>query len=298
VTGPRSPWPSRLAALALAGELTAAAAPALELTVDAPPALAAAADRVRLIDENRLRDRLAAAGLELPARAHVTLVPEDDPRARETPRWIVGQARWPDDIVVFPNRTDRFPFQSLESVLTHEIVHLALTARAGGRSLPRWFQEGVAVSIEGGFGVERSVRLLFATLGQPAITDVTRLFASESQPQNERAYLLAGAIVEAMRGAHGAGAPGAIAAHVAAGVPFVDAFERETGDTPDRAAARTWRTYQRWTSWVSFLGSPSATWNVILLLAFAAFFVRLYRRARRRRAWDEEERLDDRRPVQ
>jgi hypothetical protein len=161
--------------------------------------------------------------------------------------------------------------------------------RAGGRPLPRWFHEGVAMSIEGGWDVGRSARLLFATLNEPAITDLTRLFESEAQPATELAYLLAGALVADMRETHGAGAPGAIAARVGAGVPFGRAFQQETGETPDEAAARTWRAHRRWTAWLSYLLTPGAIWIVILALACAAFVARVVRRARQRRRWEEED---------
>jgi hypothetical protein len=275
-------------ATAFIAALAGAPAAAFDLTVDAAPPLAAAADRVRRVDVERLRASLGAAGLDLPARAHVTLVAEDDPRARDVPQWIVGVARSPHVVVIFAQRVNRFPYQTLDSIVLHEIAHLALTARAGGRPLPRWFHEGVAMSIEGGWQIGRSARLLFAAIGEPTVADLAPLFASEAQPSTELAYLLSGAVVERMRDAHGAAVPGAIAALVAEGVPFPRAFEQATGETPAEVAARAWQSYRRWTAWLVYVTAPGAIWNVILVLAFAAFFVRLYRKARRRQ-WDEED---------
>jgi hypothetical protein len=267
-------------------------AAALELTIDAPPSLAGAAARIRSIDQQELAQALARAGLDLPPRVHVTLVPEDDPRARQTPSWIVGRAFGSQDVMIFPDRVSSYPYDSLETVVRHEVVHLGLFARAGGRPLPRWFHEGVAVSVETGWGFTGQLRLLLAILRDPSIADMTRLFQSDAEPDTTEAYLLAAALADDLRRRHGAALPGAIAGRVARGMPFARAFEIETGETIDAAASRAWLTYRRWTNWIPAVTSGSAVWSGILILAFAAFFVRLYRRARRRRQWEEEDTHD------
>ena len=271
----------------LAG-MTARAAGA-ELTVHAPPRLEAAAARLREVDGPALAAALARAGLPVPTGVHVTLVSNDDPRARATPTWIVGLAVPPRDILILPERVAAYPYSSVESVLRHELVHLALDAHAAGRPLPRWFHEGVAVSVEAGWSVTTSVRLLMATLAEPGTAEVTRLFDADDQPATTLAYLLAAALVDDLRQVHGAAVPGAIAGRVSAGTPFARAFALETGETPDAAAARAWRAYRRWTAWLPVVTSGSAVWAATLVLAFAAFFVRLYRNARRRRSWAAEE---------
>jgi hypothetical protein len=262
---------------------------ALDLTIEAPPSLAPVADRVRSIDWQQLAAALAQAGLNLPPQVHVTLIPEDDSRARATPGWIVGRAFDSSDVVIFPARVGSYPYGSLESVVWHEVVHLALSAQAGDRPLPRWFHEGVAMSVEKGWGVTSQVRLLLATGGHPGLADLGRLFDSEAQLEAASAYLLAAALVSDMRRRHGAAAPGAIVDRVARGTLFAHAFELQTGEPPDEAAARAWQRYRRWTSWIPVVTSGSALWIGILALAFIAFMSTLRKRARRRRQWHEEE---------
>jgi hypothetical protein len=261
----------------------------LPLTIDAPPALATAAARLRAINAQELADTLATAGLEIPLQINVTLIPEDDARARETPRWIVGQAFGAREVVIFPARTHQYPYDSLESVMRHEVVHLALNARAGGRMLPRWFHEGVATSVEAGWGVTDQLRLLVASVRDPAIADVSRLFRSTAQRDTTLAYLLATILVDDLRERHGSTVPGRIAEHVAHGVPFPRAFAIEAGETPDAAATRAWRAYRRWINWLPSVTSGTALWTVILMLAAFAFAMRRVRRVQQRRAWDEEE---------
>ncbi len=269
----------------------AAAAPAegREITVAAPASLSAVAGRLRSIDQQRLAAALADAGLVLPATVRVTLIDEDDARARRTPWWIVGLAVGTEDVVIFPARAGSYPYESLESVLRHEVVHLALTSSAGGHALPRWFHEGVAVSVETGWSLGSDLRLLLGAAEAPGIADLGRLFASDSHLGSAEAYRLAAALVTDVRERHGRAVPGKIAARVGHGVPFAEAFRIETGETPDQAAARAWAGYRRWTAWLPVVTSGSAVWTLILALAFVAFVAQSRKRARRRRQWADEE---------
>ena len=109
------------------------------LSVEAPPSLAWAAARVEAVDRDQLAEALSRAGLELPSEVRVTLLAEDDPTSGRVPPWVVGVALAPRDVLILPERTSRYPYDSLESIVRHEVAHLALAARAGGEPLPRWF---------------------------------------------------------------------------------------------------------------------------------------------------------------
>ena len=261
----------------------------LGLTVEAPASLAPSADRVRRVDRQQLAGALARAGLNMPPQIHVTLIAEVDRRARATPVWIVGLAAGAHDIAIFPERIGSYPYDSLESVVWHEVVHLALSAQAGDRPLPRWFHEGVAMSVERGWGVTSQVQLLLAIGGNRGLADLERLFDAETQPETASAYLLAAALASDIRQRHGAAAPGAIVERVARGAVFAQAFALETGDTPDEAAARAWQIYRSWTSWIPVVTSASSLWIGIMTLALAAFLATRRKRWRRRRQWDQEE---------
>jgi hypothetical protein len=273
---------------AIASLVWAAPAASQSLTIDAPPALEWAAERVKSADWQQLDEALALAWLDLPAAIEVTLIADADARAVRTPRWIVGVALPPGRIVIFPERTAPYPHGSLESVVRHEAAHLALTARAGGRDLPRWFHEGVAVGVEGGWGVVDQVRLLAALAGNPSIEEMDRLFGTGDQPDSARAYLLATALVDHVRQQHGAGVPGGVATRVAAGVPFERAFALETGETVGAARAAAWEGHLRWTRRILVLASPSGLWTMVMLLAAAAFAAQRRRRARHRHRWEND----------
>jgi hypothetical protein len=270
--------------------VTDLAAATTELTVI--PSSSAAASRIGAIDLDRLGADLGRAGLTLPPRIVVTLIDEGDPRARGVPDWVVGLALEPEEIVIFPGRILSYPYESIESVFRHEVAHLALSTRAGGRPIPRWFHEGLAVSVDAGWGVTGRLRLLLEMTGDPGTADLTRLFASDTQAASAQAYGLSAALVADVQRRHGRAAPGAIAARLADGIPFARAFQLETGETPDQAASRAWAAYRHWTMWVSVATSGAAVWGLILAIAVVAFIVRGQRRARRRRQWDDEDAID------
>ena len=261
----------------------------LDLTVEAPASLASAADRVRRMDREQLAKALARVGLNIPPQIHVTLIAENDLRARAIPVWTVGLASGLRDIAIFPERIGSYPYDSLESVVWHEVVHLALAAQAGNRPLPRWFHEGVAMSVERGWGVTSQVRFLLAAGGSADLADVERLFNAGTQPESASAYLLAAALVSDLQLRHGAAVPGAIVDRVAHGAGFAQAFVLETGETPDETAARAWQIYRRWTSWIPAVTSAFSLWIGILVLAVVAFLATLRKRWQRRRQWDREE---------
>lgn len=270
-----------------------AGAQEIDLSVEAPPALEDAARRVRDIDRTTLAAALGRAGLPLPPRVRILLVAGDDPRAAGVPDWIVGFARGTRTIVIFPGRIASYPYGSIESIVRHEIVHLALNARARGGPLPRWFHEGVAVTVERGWGARDELRLLLAALDRPSMADLRRLFASDSHPDTSQAYLLAAAIVDDVRERHGSESPGAIAAAVASGLSFDAAFVAVTGERTDAVAARAWTGHMRLTRLVPIVTGPSAVWWLILAVATLAFAFSVRRRRERRRRWDAHPEPED-----
>lgn len=272
--------------LSLIGRPAFAASQPFELHVNASPGLGDLAARVKVIEPAALALSLSRAGLELPPRVTISLVAADDPRAGAVPEWVAARAFGVDSMVIYPRRIGSYPYDSLESVVLHEIVHLSLNLRAERRPLPRWFHEGVAVSVESGWGIGSQARLLLAAARDPGMDDVARLFASDAAPETATAYLLSAALVEDVRRRHGLAVPGAIAARVARGDSFESAFHAATGESVDEAAAHAWRVY-RGLRWMPVVTSNAALWGGIMVLAFIAFLAR--QRRRRQKRWEDEE---------
>jgi hypothetical protein len=260
-----------------------------DLSVEAPASLEPIARRIREMNPIPLAKALETAGLPAPRRVRILLVAGDDPRVGRIPEWIVGFASGTEAVVIFPSRIGSYPYDSLESVVRHEIVHLALNTRAGGQALPRWFHEGVAVTVASGWDSRDQVRLLLAALERPSMADLSRLFASDVRPDTAQAYLLSAALVDDVRRRHGSASPGAIAGAVAAGQPFEAAFLTVTGERIEEVAARAWAGHRRLTRWIPIATSPTAIWALTLGVAALAFLLRLRRRREQHRRWQEEE---------
>jgi hypothetical protein len=79
------------------------------------------------------------------------------------PEWGGGGAIGRDTIII---PTDRFPLADMDigRVTVHELVHIALERAYGRLKLPRWFHEGLAMTLSGELSFEEQVALSRAIL--------------------------------------------------------------------------------------------------------------------------------------
>lgn len=279
--------------------LTAAAsqqAPGLvsvpQLQIEAPPTLAAARTRLESFDPARLRGVMQVVGLDHPGPAiRVVLASETSEWARQVPPSTAGFAVGEASVVVlFPSRAPVYPHDTLEDVLHHEVAHVLMTRAAGGRPLPLWFQEGLAMAAERTWGLEDDARLLGA-LTLVARTDLEEIDAlfTHDEGARTRAYTLAGAFVRDLLRRHGSSAPGAMLARMAGGTSFETAFAEITGQSLAAAETTFWSRHRFWTIWAPFLTTSTALWMVVTLIALYAILRRRQQRAAIRKRWEEEE---------
>lgn len=222
------------------------------------------------------------------------LAPEDSELARTTSSWIAGFAHGATGtVVLFPSRSLRYPHDSLEAVLHHEVAHILIVRAAGGRAVPRWFNEGLAVVAERAWHFEDRWQLAWALVSadQVRMDEVNDLFEAGSSGA-DRAYALASAFVRHIIDTQGSDAPARILAGVASGVSFDVAFEQATGRSLVDAERSFHAELTSWTRRLPFLTSPSVLWMIVTLLALFAIYVRYRRRAERRRKWAEEDARD------
>ena len=282
-----------LAAVQVAGTARQAPPPVLQFeTLDSRPA---DEPRLRRVDRARLGAIVQLVGLEDPGPPiHVKLAPEDSELARATSSWIAGFAHGATaTVVLFPSRSLRYPHDSLEAVLRHEVAHVLIVRAAGGRAVPRWFNEGLAVVAERPWQFEDRWRLTWAQIsaGHVRMDEVNDLFQAGSSGA-DRAYALASAFVRYIIEAHGADMPARILAAVANGVSFEVAFEQVTGRPLDDAERSFGADLTSWTRRLPLLTSPFVHWMLVTLLALFAIYVRYRRNAERRRKWAEEDARD------
>jgi hypothetical protein len=280
-----------LLALPLASPAAGSSPPGPRLVVEAPPALHQAAARVRAIEPSAFAEVMSLVGLADPgAPILVRLEPEGAGPARSVPPWIAGFAVPAiDTIVLFPARAPSYPDSSLDDLLRHEVAHVLTSRAAGGRSLPRWFDEGLAMIAGGTWGADDHARFLLELMVDPGVPlgGLDGRFAG-SQRQVAGAYAVAGAFVREQVQRHGAGAPGRILAAVATGAPFPEAFRIGTGTALDVAETEFWRRHslQRW---LPLATSSTTLWLGITLLVLVAARRRHRRAAALRARWEQED---------
>jgi hypothetical protein len=275
--------------------LRAFAAPAQvapRIEVEAPPALAGTAAQLRAIDPSRLTSVMRLVGLEDPgAPIRVILAPEGSGAATVVPPWVSGYAIGEEGVIVLlPGRVPSYPDSSLSDLLAHEVAHVLVARAAGGRPLPRWFHEGMAMIAGLSWGFDDRSRLTLALLvDRPvSLAALDDRFAG-GQAEVNRAYAISGSFVHDLFDRYGQGVAGRILQEVSRGLSFADAFRAATGDSLAVAETSFWDRQTFWYRWVPLLTSSVTLWLLVTLLALWAIKRRRQRDAARRRVWDEEE---------
>lgn len=262
------------------------------LVVEAPPALEPAAAHIRALDPRRLEDAARLAGLfRAGPPIRVILAPEGSALAGPVPSWVSGFADPAAGVVVLmPSRAPSYPDSTLDDLLRHEVAHVLIGRAAGGRPVPRWFQEGLAMIAGQSWGLEERTRLtlaLFADRRIPLAALDSHFAGGEGTVQ--RAYTVAGAFVRDLVQRHGPRATGEILAGLADGLPFDAAFARATGESLAVAEGSFWDRQTFWYRWVPLLTSSVTLWLLITLLALWAMGKRRARDAALRRVWEAED---------
>ncbi len=283
------------AALSAAGQSSViddAPLPVPRLIVEAPPALSPTASRLRTYDTTRLAGVMRVVGLSQPGPPiHIELIEESSEVARTTPAWIVGFAVPSDSaIALFPARTPSYPDDSLDALLLHEVAHVLVYRAAGSHWVPRWFNEGLAMTAERVWGLQDRAHVATELVlrSRVDLADIDALFGRD-RAGAVRAYALAGAFLRHLLTDHGADAGARILSRVATGRPFEAAFREAIGYPLDTVEASFWRRAALWNRWIPFLTSTVVLWIGISMLALYAIRHRRAARAAIRQRWADEE---------
>jgi hypothetical protein len=273
----------------------------LQLHFESPPELATFRTRLERTDNQRFADILRLLGLtEAGPPIRVVLATESSDWAREVAPWVAGFAVGASSLVViFPTRSPSYPHTTLEDVLRHEIAHILVRRAAGGGSVPRWFNEGLAMAAERERRFQDQTQLLYqlVTGSRPDLAELDRLFAGGQQEQ-VRAYAIAGALVHDVMNRHGATSCAHILARLNRGDSFEEAFRNATGVTPSADESDFWQRQRLWTTWVPIITSGTTVWLAITLLALLAIYRRRRRNREIERRWEEEGEMEDEQDVE
>jgi hypothetical protein len=273
------------------GAAVAVSAPP-RLLVEAPPALAAYAREVERLDRTAFFPAMELTGLWEPGDVRVLVVPEGSPLARRAPSWAVAYADpSAGAVVLIPTRTPTWPDDGLPDVVRHEVAHVLTWRAAGGRSVPRWFDEGLAMAAGRERVIEDDLRERLAILVGPRLrfAQVDDLFQG-GRSEAIRAYSLSSAFFGDLLARHGSAFPRRVLRRMAEGEPFEEAFRSATGVAFRDESGAFWRSRRSLERWLPILTSTAAVWLTIVLLSFWAVRVVKGRRAARLAAWEAEER--------
>ena len=264
----------------------------LRLIVEAPPGWEPTAERLRAVSQDELASAMRLVGLTEPGPPiRVIVAPEGSGPARLVSPWISGYALSDKGlVVVMPQRVGSYPDSSLEDLLRHEVAHVLVSRAAGGRPLPRWFHEGMAMIAGGSWGLDDRSQLTLALLADRPVSlaELEERFL-RGQSEVNRAYAVAGSFVRDLFDRYGPEAAPRTLAGVARGLSFEEAFREATGVTLAQAESAFWSRQTFWYRWVPVLTSSVTLWLLITLLALWAIRRRRNRDAALRRIWDEEE---------
>jgi hypothetical protein len=183
---------------------------------------------------------------------------------------------------------DRYPYGSLEAVLTHEAAHQILHD-AAGRELPRWFDEGVATREARRWNLEDMLVYSSALLtgGLPSLDEMDAAF-NGSAGSARAAYAASSEFVAWTAKQYG---DGSIRAIILASrtQPFPAAWAEATG-TSLVLSEREWRQGSLFRyRWIPVLTGTTTLWIGVTLLALLAGARRRARTRAITERWEAEE---------
>ncbi|HZI50419.1 MAG TPA: hypothetical protein VFE29_01225 [Terriglobia bacterium] len=263
-----------------------------QLRFEAPAELASARMRLESFDTNQLADVVRLVGLRTPGPPiRVQLATDSSEWAENVPRWVAGYAlAGSDAVVIFPSRSPSYPDRTLNDVLRHEVAHILISRASSRRPLPRWFNEGLAMSAEREWRFRDQTQLFFELVSGPrkSLDTLDQLFQGTERDQS-RAYLLSGAFVRGLLNDNGEATAGRILENVARGNSFESAFADVMGRSTAAAESDFWKSQRVWTSWMPVLFSQEVLWLAVTLLALLAIYRRRRRNAEIRKRWEKED---------
>jgi hypothetical protein len=293
-------WPRRSTLVviwkrwALAGLLLVsplAVAEPTRLVIEPQPGLPPSANRLVAGPHPWIESVMELVGLDAPGPdIRVVLAPESSPLARAAPAWVSGYTDGVTSdvgsvVVLLAERTPSYPDGGLEEVLAHEVAHVLIHRASGGRRVPRWFDEGLAMLAARSWRLRDQTELALGVLSGPRVPlwKLDDLFQGDRR-EVEHGYALSGTLVQDLLERYGPAVPRIVFARVARGDTFEEAMRGATGATLIDIGEAFYERQASLKRWIPILTSTAALWFAISLLAIVAGI-----RRRRRRVEMEEE---------
>ncbi len=218
------------------------------------------------------------------------------PPGRAPPGYATGVAYPPLGLILLTlSAPETWEPPELDLVLTHEISHVALYRAVGGRPLPLWFTEGLAVYQSAAFRVARMRALLRGALLHEVVPlkDLSNRFPDRPYDINI-AYAQSADVVAFLRQDDADTERfGQLITQLRAGAAFEDALSSSYGWTLD-GFERAWRDSLRKRYRIApLLFGASTIWSLMAVLLVVAWSRRRRESARKLRKMEAEEQFVD-----
>ncbi len=259
---------------------------------EAPESLEPLAAHLQETNPASLQRIMDLVGLEHPGPTiRVILAPNDSPPAKDAPVWMSGYAlSQASTIVLLTDRVLTYPNDSLNDVFLHEIGHILVHRAAGGHSLPRWFDEGLAMMTVRSWDFEDRARLVWAMVsGKEISLDELNVLFVQDDTSVRRAYVLAHAFTLDLLEHTQRDVPKKILAKVKEGLSFPEAFARVTFMTLSQAEENFWNRQTLWDRWIPVATSSGMVWLTITALAFWVWRKQRQRNTAIKQQWREDD---------
>ncbi len=214
------------------------------------------------------------------------------PTGSAPPSWS-GAVAYPKFNVIILSKYHKSgaPVEDLDTVLEHEMSHLALRAVLGDAEVPRWFSEGVAI-MQSEHSSMRRIWLVWTAAFGDSLLPLAAINKYPDRPgQINLAYAEAADFTNFLIGEGGWPAIRAVINLTASGTRFEEAIEVAFGRTL-RDLEVAWRAslMNNW-QWVPLVTGTGALWGLIVVLFFVAFAVVQRKKKKRLLEMEAEEML-------
>ncbi len=252
------------------------------------------AARVLEIYENEAPSIAASMGLSTLSPLRVVIASTDSEFSQLTyhgaPDWGVGCAMMGRGLVVLKSpRIVDYPLQ-MESVVEHELAHIAAGKVLRGIDVPRWFDEGIAQAVAGEWRMGQASGLAAAAKSGtlPPLSSLDASFPSGREAAAQ-AYAMSFQAVRFLMNAASVREPGGLVRAVADAGDFDSAVAGLTGMTPADFERSFAEFISRRFTWGTLLNDGRVLFTLAAVFFVVAFGVRLKRSRAKMREWAEQE---------
>lgn len=210
------------------------------------------------------------------------------------PEWGGGGALGKDTIILPIDKQGAFYGEDISKIIQHELVHIALARAYGNLRIPRWFHEGLAMTLSGEISFEQQVQLSRAIVTRKLVSlDSMEYLNRLSRWRAEVAYSQCQFAVQFLIDLYGRDLLPELLEVSHRTRRFESACVAVFGLTTFELQKLLDKKMEERYRILFLIGDYSLVWLGIFVLSIVAFVVTLLRNRKKKRQLDEEESLGE-----